>query len=246
MPFFNKSTSQTIHFPQIGEVLFVFSPKSRSIRISLRPFGGIKVSVPRRVPVKQAINFVEQKADWILKAKEKIEQQERKSTIFTPDTVFYTSQLQLQLLPWKSEKFRVHATKHHLQIFYPQEIDLSSDKSQEIIKKYITERIRKEAKEFLPERTEQLARKCGFSYNSVTVKNVSSRWGSCSASNHINLNIHLMRLPLHLRDYVIVHELAHTIHKNHGVNFWKCLDNHTEGKAKQLAAEMRHYHAKWF
>jgi len=73
--------------------------------------------------------------------------------------------------------------------------------------------LRKEAKDYLPQRTELLAAAHGFKYSGVTVKNISSRWGSCSSTNHINLNIHLVRLPEHLSDYVILHELTHTVHK---------------------------------
>jgi len=56
--------------------------------------------------------------------------------------------------------------------------------------------------------------------------------------NNINLSIFLMNLPAHLIDYVIIHELVHTVHKNHGPSFWKLLDQHTGG-AKLLAAEMK-------
>ena len=191
------------------------------------------------------MSFVEAKTDWILKMQERVAKQEKRRTdsVFTPDTVFSTQKRQLQLLPWKSEKFRVQLSKDTLKIFYPHETNFRSEQTQEIICNYIVNTLRKEAKEYLPQRTEQLAAEHGFTYRGVTVKNISSRWGSCSATNHINLNIHLVRLPQHLSDYVILHELAHTVHKNHGDLFWKKLDTVTDGKAKQLAAEMKQYRA---
>ncbi len=237
---------QSIHYPQIGEVTFVSSATARHIRISLKPFGGIRVTVPRRTSIKQAIAFVEEKKDWILKAKSKMEQHEGTFTTFVPGVNFSTYDHQLQLIPWKSERFRAQVTKDQLHIFYPQEIDIQSAQAQEVIRHYITETIRKEAKAYLPLRTEQLAKEHGFRYRGVAVKNLSSRWGSCSADNHINLNIHLMRLPSHLIDYVILHELTHTVHKNHGPGFWKCLDEHTGGQAKSLASETKKHHASWF
>ena len=61
-----------------------------------------------------------------------------------------------------------------------------------------------------------------------------------SYTNNINLNLHLMRLPEALRDYVILHELAHTIEKNHGAGFWRLLENICPG-SKHLDKQMKAY-----
>jgi predicted metal-dependent hydrolase len=192
------------------------------------------------------ITFVESKIVWILQAQSRISVSERERTVFTAQTVFSTKNRQLILLPWKSELFRAQTTKDTLKIFYPHNVELLSEKAQETIRNYIIQTFRDEAKEYLPQRTEQLAAVHGFSFCGVTVKNISSRWGSCSATNHINLNIHLMRLPQELSDYVILHELTHTVHKNHGKFFWQNLNAVTNGKAKQFSKEMKKYSADRF
>jgi len=79
---------------------------------------------------------------------------------------------------------------------------------------------RAEAKSKLKKRLTHLAKKNGFSYNRVFIKNQSTRWGSCSRKNNINLNVKLVRLPDELIDYVILHELVHTKIKNHSKDFW--------------------------
>jgi predicted metal-dependent hydrolase len=236
----------TVQHPQIGEIHFMPSATARYIRISLKPFGGIRVTVPKGASMKQAMAFVEAKTDWIRRAQTRIAAHESRQTVFTPETEFSTQSRKVQLLPWKSGQFRAQLSKDALKIFYPHETDLHSEQSQAIIRDYIIRALRKEAKEYLPQRTEQLAARHGFTYRGVTVKNVSSRWGSCSATDHINLNIHLVRLPKHLADYVILHELTHTVHKNHGIRFWQSLDTVTGGKAKILAAEMKQYSANRF
>ena len=79
---------------------------------------------------------------------------------------------------------------------------------------------RNTAKAALICKLETLARKHGFTYNRVFVKNQRTLWGSCSAKNNINLNYKLVVLPDALQEYVILHELVHLKIKNHSKNFW--------------------------
>ncbi len=82
----------------------------------------------------------------------------------------------------------------------------------------------KEAANKIVRRLQELARKHGFNYNQLTIRNQKTRWGSCSARNNISLNIKLALLPDELRDLVLVHELIHTEIKNHGPKFWQKLE----------------------
>ena len=80
--------------------------------------------------------------------------------------------------------------------------------------------LRKKAKTYLPKRLEEIAQRFGYKYNKVALKFMKSRWGSCSFKNNINLNISLVTLENELIDYVLLHELVHTVEKNHGEAFW--------------------------
>jgi len=104
------------------------------------------------------------------------------------------------------------------------------------------EKLRTEAKKELPKLVSLLADKHGFTFQKIAIRNASSRWGSCSSLKHISLNLHLMRIPLHLREYVILHELCHTLEMNHGKGFWELLNRCTEGKALALRSELKSYH----
>ena len=99
---------------------------------------------------------------------------------------------------------------------------------------------RQAAKEFLEGRIKELAEKFGFVYKKVTIRNQKTRWGSCSGKNNINLNMQLMNIPKHLIDYVIIHELMHTIIKNHSPFFWSSLDQYV-GNAKAIDKELKKY-----
>ena len=99
---------------------------------------------------------------------------------------------------------------------------------------------RVQARRLLLERLDELAWRHGFQYNKVFVKNQKTLWGSCSSANNINLNVNLVRLPEALRDYVILHELVHTRHKNHSREFWRLL-NRLVGDGKKLQRQLRQY-----
>ena len=102
------------------------------------------------------------------------------------------------------------------------------------------ERLRAEAKAALPPRLAEPAARYGFTYNKVRIKHNSSNWGSCSELGNINLNLNLMRLPEHLRDYVMLHELCHLRYLNHGPEFHALLESVCPGH-RALNRELRSY-----
>jgi len=75
----------------------------------------------------------------------------------------------------------------------------------------------------LPPRLARLASEYGFSYRSVSAKQLKRRWGSCDSQHNIVFNFFLMELPWDLIDYVLLHELTHTEHMHHGPDFWSRL-----------------------
>lgn len=87
------------------------------------------------------------------------------------------------------------------------------------------EKLRKLAKAQLPKRLAELAARYGFTYNRVTIKHNATNWGSCSTRGNINLNLNLVRLPRVLQDYVLLHELSHLRHHDHGQAFHLLLEH---------------------
>lgn len=84
----------------------------------------------------------------------------------------------------------------------------------------------KKAKEYLPYRLEYFAKLYGYKYNKCRLSHANTRWGSCSSNRTISLNIGLMKVPEKLRDYVILHELAHLNHMDHSKAFWAEVGEH--------------------
>lgn len=87
------------------------------------------------------------------------------------------------------------------------------------------EHLRKRAKAELPPRLMTLADKYGFNPGRIAIKHNISNWGSCSRKGNINLNLNLLRLDKPLQDYVLLHELCHLTHPNHGPQFHRLLED---------------------
>ena len=105
--------------------------------------------------------------------------------------------------------------------------DPSTQKARDQKKKILM----KKAKEYLPYRLEYLAKLYGYKYDNFRVSHASTRWGSCTrhgrdGTTTISLNIGLMNVPEILRDYVIIHELAHLNHMDHSKAFWAEVESH--------------------
>ncbi len=99
------------------------------------------------------------------------------------------------------------------------------------------------AKEELFDRLDHFADKHNLTYKKVTFRHQKTKWGSCSNSGNISLNINIAYLPEHLQDYLLLHELCHLRHMNHSKQFWLELDEMTGSEAKRLRKELKGYRA---
>jgi predicted metal-dependent hydrolase len=84
-------------------------------------------------------------------------------------------------------------------------------------------RLKQAAKELLPQRVAYFGEKMGLSPTGIKITSAEKRFGSCSPQNGICFSWRLMRYPQEAIDYVVVHELAHIRHKNHGKAFYACV-----------------------
>lgn len=97
--------------------------------------------------------------------------------------------------------------------------------------------LRRRAKAELPVRLAELASRYGFVYNRVAIKHNSTNWGSCSTKGNINLNLNIVRLPKPLQDYILLHELCHLRHNDHGEGFHLLLEHLLTDNLMRLLAD---------
>ncbi|GAB4334901.1 MAG: hypothetical protein Kow0089_04360 [Desulfobulbaceae bacterium] len=183
------SRTTVIHIDGVGDVTLQRSDRACRVIISVRPFRGVRVAVPKRVSFRRAEQVAREKVEWI---RTHLEQTRRYEA----------------------------ACEEAAKTAGP--VD------------------RGEAAKILIPRLEELARKHGYRYNRVTIRNQKTRWGSCSAHNNISLNMKLIRLPEDLRDFVLLHELVHTRIRNHGKEFRAELLR-IEPRARELDRELGRY-----
>jgi len=216
---------KTIYHKVYGEIHLRRKSGVRRMSVSVIPFKGIRVTVPYYLGFEEALKFLNEKESWVRKQMGKITRLEQSMTVFSVDTVFTTRNHGLILQRTADQELSGRIDNNSIRINIPDSAHMEDERIQQFIRKLIEESWRKEAKDYLPLRLQILANCHGFLYNRVSIRNNRSRWGSCSARNNINLNLHLMRLPGDLIDYVLLHELVHTRHKNHSREFWDKLES---------------------
>jgi len=85
----------------------------------------------------------------------------------------------------------------------------------------VTDWLKNKAGEVLREKTKNWAEKIGVTYNQIFVKDQQTVWGSCSGKKNLNFSYRIIKMPLAVQDYLIIHELCHLVHMNHGPEYWQ-------------------------
>jgi predicted metal-dependent hydrolase len=232
--------SKIFSLPQVGEVLICKHHNAKHLSIKLRPNEPPKVVIPMLMTYSMGFRFAVEKTNWIIEHAKILKEKTASGFRFTDETVVETRFHKIKIDRHKAVHVGSIKEDGFLTVVFPETADIASEPNQELLRKFVIRVLRTEAKAYLPKRTQWLAGKFGFSINDVRVKNLKSRWGSCSSKNNINLNIHLMRLPEHLSDFIILHELCHTVHRNHGTQFHTLL-NKLCGNEKTLNKELKKY-----
>ena len=222
----------------LGVVTYIKRKNTRNINVKIEPCGKLKVSMPHNIPYYIARNFILKNKQHILTKQDYLN---NKLTQFNHSSKFQTMWHELKLSSTNCQKTDYQINSHSTVVYYPDSSNLYKPEVQNKIREAINETLRMEAKIYIPQRVNQLALKHRFHYNKVFLKNMKTLWGSCSYRNNINLNIHLMRLPRQLIDYIILHELTHTIFKNHGPQFWKLLESILDSDISSLKEELRKF-----
>jgi Predicted metal-dependent hydrolase len=181
--------------------------KRKTLSLQINNNAELIVRAPNRLSIKKIDQFIDEKSSWIDKKSSSIRANK-------PHKPSYT----------EGEKFLYLGCEYPLSIntdnakglrFNGEIFNLNSGGKQDFLAWY-----KASFKKIALPRLEYYAKKHQFNCNQVRLKSQKTLWGSCSGTNNINLNYLLIGAPISVIDYVIVHELCHTIHKNHSKVFW--------------------------
>ncbi len=221
---------------------------ARGLSLRIHEGGVIRVTVRPGTSKTEILEFIDNQTDWIEKSIVKIDSRGHQKTLFSPQTPFSTRQHELQLSSTSPDN-RAHlkVSPGLISVIYPSDVNpTESDVVQELARKGIAFALKVEAQKFLPQRVRNLADLHGFKFKTLSFKDLKSRWGSCSTNGEICLNVQLMRLPDHLIDHIILHELCHTVEMNHGTRFHKLLNSIENGREAEFEREVRKWRTQLF
>ena len=188
---------------------FVPQPRARRYLLRLRPDGVARVTVPGRGSISAARDFVARNIGWLERQIQRLEKQPQPPTEWQLGAEFY----------FRGERVRIEIETAGQIRFGPELLtlrDVSVD-----LRPAIQKHLRQLAQSELPARVQELSTLHGIDVRRVTVRNQKSRWGSCSRKGTISLNWRLIQCPAFVRDYIILHELAHRRQMNHSAKFWQ-------------------------
>jgi len=184
-----------------------------SIRLKLINKKHIEINTPIFTPSFFINSFIANHADWIIAQSKKIKNKSLKSLknikILDQDyKIIYNKTSTASVIIDKNE----------------QTIDINTPSfSNTYLRQLIDKKFRPFALSLIKENLKKLAQKYNFSYNSVTVRNQSSRFGSCSSRGNLNFNWQIIFFPYPIFCHLLLHELTHLDIKNHQKEFWQQL-----------------------
>jgi predicted metal-dependent hydrolase len=192
--------------------------RARRYILRLTSDGSARVTVPRGGSIKGALDFARGCGPWLER------QMLRRASAHTPWKSGH-------LVPWRG-------TLEPLTVVGQNEADASNDRRRVLchvrfgdacftlqaepsdLRPAVERHIRNAAERELPLRVWALAAIHNAEVERVTIRDQRSRWGSCSRRRTISLNWRLIQCPPEVRDYIILHELAHLKHMDHSPSFW--------------------------
>ena len=192
----------------------IIRSKRKTLSLTINENAELIIRAPKRLSIEKIQDFINEKENWINRKKRLIENQ-RKDVTSNHNKLLYLG----NLFPINLEQ---NASK---ELFFTGEEFIANSIEPDSLSLSIKKWYKNKFKEIALPRVAYFANKHNLMVNQVRIKNQKTMWGSCSSKNNINLNYLLLMAPMGVIDYVIVHELVHTIHRNHSTDFWDSVES---------------------
>lgn len=210
--------ASTIHDDEFGDITVHRNARSRSVRISVTPNGTLRASLPPYAPLFTLKRLLKTSRDQLRRM---IEQHQPEYSLEHGMQIGKSHKL---VVVWGA-KTSVKRVGLNIVVHLRKGEQLADPEISRMVRDAIISALRVEAKSYLPNRLKYLGNQLDCRYEKIRFSHAGSRWGSCSSTGTISLNIALMKLPFELIDYVIIHELCHTKQMNHSAKFWRLVED---------------------
>ncbi|MFO7865048.1 MAG: SprT family zinc-dependent metalloprotease [Salinivirgaceae bacterium] len=230
----------TIQDNDAGDIVVEHKRGIKNYNIRLKPFEPVHISAPARASREQVLEIINKKKSWILKKQKENDIITQKRKTLGLNNTIKTMHHQISIQKASINSVRLTGNIPNFIIEIPEHLETEDPEVQSGMKRVLDMVLKYEANQHLPERVFELAHKHKFKFTKLSFRNNKTNWGSCSSKGRISLNIQLMRLPTEMIDYVILHELCHTVHLNHGPAFKNLLYSILP-EAPQIEQKMKKY-----
>lgn len=215
--------------PQPGRYQLRVSERARRARISVDAHGRVSVVVPKGFDPSLADKMVAERADWIRSAKERMaERYPGSGQTGVPSTLH---------LPATGETFRLEAgtAARGPAVRVAGEgllLVRAAEAGSEAAKRSLLAWLAGHLRPWAESRLAEIGEPHGLAPSKVVLRSQRTRWGSCSATGTISVNVRTAFLDARLADYVVAHELAHLVEMSHSPAFWRLAESIMPGAAK--------------
>lgn len=189
---------------------------------------GVTVVAPKYLPDPEIKAFVNEKKEWIYTRVKEFRL--LKEELFAGGKIFYLKGKKyfLEVRHHNSGQLIVLVEDDKLVVYLPGTRKNMAPNYEKKLKEWY----RQLAKDTIAARLSYFSNKIDVQYNSFTIKDQKTRWGSCSGKKNLNFSWRLIMAPPEVLDYVIVHELCHLVHLNHSPAFWHLVKSYLPDYAK--------------
>ena len=208
------------------------STRARRMTIHVTPHLGVEVVVPRRTPARDVERFVSKHLEWIEETEEELANTAPPFDRGLPLEIALPALDQLWRVRYRRTTERDRSVR--LRELPGSILELSGAvHDEDACRARLRQWLMDTARAHLGPWLERISERTGLWYNTLQIRGQRTRWGSCSTQRTISLNYSLLFLARPLVRYLLIHELCHTRHMNHGTRFWALVES-LEPQAQSL------------
>lgn len=200
--------------PMNLETLSIIRSRRRTLSLHIGRDGSVTVRAPERLSQAAIDAFVEKRRDWIKKRQQEMMRRRPPERRFCDGECFLL----------RGAEVKLELVKQGMRSLTQGETFKLARRDRFRARQIFEAWYKREARAHLTDRVLHYAERMRLEHGAIRLSNARHTWGSCSSTNRLSFSWRLIMAPEEVIDYVVVHELSHVVHKNHGKRFWTMVE----------------------